>query len=237
VARAKRTNRAAARRRYRETHPDDVDSVAEIDDTELSEPAPSRSTATPARRSGPARAGATAAPPPRPGFMGALRNAVGRPDIAGDIRALPDIALHSRALWVPLLAILVASILFFMPGMSKNPIVAMIGQIALTPPPMIMPFLGGMLAPRGAWLVGGIIGLANSLGYLVLVLANTTSQVTPLGWTYAVTSDQKVSYAVSAMLQAVPFGILVGAFAGFYRRFLAASSPQRQPSRSNSRKR
>ncbi len=230
MARAKRTDRAAARRRYRATNlPTDV----AIDDVET----PSVETTAPVRGDGRSSGSSRGAAAPRPSLMTTLRQAAGRPNIMEDVRALPDIALHSKALWLPLLLILVASILFFIPGLQRNPLVAMVGQIALTPPPMIMPFLGGMLAPRGAWLVGGIIGLANSLGFLVLVVVNTNAQATPLGWTYQVSSDQKVGYMLNALLSAVPFGILVGSFAGFYRRFLAASAPARQPARSNSRRR
>jgi ABC-type dipeptide/oligopeptide/nickel transport system permease subunit len=42
------------------------------------------------------------------------------------------------------------------------------------------------------------------------------------------TTDQKVGVVVNAVVTSVPFGILVGAFSGFYRRFLAMSSPARQ---------
>jgi hypothetical protein len=42
---------------------------------------------------------------------------------------------------------------------------------------------------------------------------------------------------VNALLSAVPFGILVGAFAGFYRRFLSASAPARQQARAANKRR
>jgi hypothetical protein len=41
------------------------------------------------------------------------------------------------------------------------------------------------------------------------------------------TSDQKVAIILNAIVTSVPFGLLVGAFAGFYRRFLAMSTPPR----------
>ncbi len=229
MARAKRTVRADARRRYRATAP--VDATPIEGDEELADaPVDKRS---PAR---PERAGrASASAPPRPGFMSTFRAAAGRPMILEDVKALPQIAFHSKALWIPFLVIATSAVLFVIPGVNRNPFVTMLGTIALQPPPMIMPFLGGMLAPRGAWLVGGIIGLANSLGFIILVVANTNSQVTPLGWTYTVTSDQKVAYGISALMSAVPFGILVGAFAGFYRRFLSSSAPARQADRSKRR--
>jgi hypothetical protein len=93
---------------------------------------------------------------------------------------------------------------------------------------MILPFFGGMLAPRGAWLVGGIVALANAAAYSLLFVAFTNSVQTGLGFTYVMTTDQKVGVVVNAVVTSVPFGILVGAFSGFYRRFLAMSSPARQ---------
>src|SRR5512140_431389 len=238
VARAKRTERAEARRRNRSLvgAPQDVD--LELDDVEADEelsPAPARSAR--ARRVAPATAARReTAPPPRAGFLPALRRAAGPADIVADIRALPSIAIHSKALWVPLAAIVGVTLLFFIPGISRNPLVALLGNLALQPPPMILPFLGGMLAPRGAWLVGGIVALANALAYGLLFGVLTNSVQTGLGFTYVMTSDQKVGIILNAVLTSVPFGLLVGAFAGFYRRFLAMSTPPR-PAQAKSKRR
>jgi hypothetical protein len=84
-----------------------------------------------------------------------------------------------------------------------------------------------MLALRGAWLVGGIVALANGVAYALLFGVFTNSVQTGLGFTYVMTSDQKIGIMLNAILTSVPFGILIGAFAGFYRRFLAMSTPAR----------
>ena len=227
MARAKRTERAEARRRHRSVvgaPPDldlDVDEAAE-------EPSPAPARGFGRRRAEPAPvARRVAAPPPRTGFMPALRRAAGPADIRADLRALPTIAIHSKALWVPLAVIAAVTALFFIPGISRNPLVALVGNLALQPPPMILPFLGGMLAPRGAWLVGGIVALANAIAYGLLFGVFTNSVQTGLGFTYTMTSDQKVAIILNAIVTSVPFGLLVGAFAGFYRRFLAMSTPPR----------
>jgi hypothetical protein len=229
VARAKRTQRAEARRRYRS-----VVGATESPDLEIDEAdAPDAPTAAPARgnRARRAEAGATArgeaAPPPRAGFMPALRRAAAPADIRADLRALPSVAIHSKALWVPLAVIGGVTALFFIPGVSRNPLVALLGNLALQPPPMILPFLAGMLAPRGAWLVGGIVALANAMAYGLLFGVFTNSVQTGLGFTYVMTTDQKVGVVLNAVLTSVPFGLLVGAFSGFYRRFLAMSTPAR----------
>lgn len=230
MARAKRTERAEARRRYRS-----VTGVAESPDLEIDEaetpgtPAAAIPRGDRARRpDGGSASRREAAPPPRPGFVAGLRRAAGPADVLADVRALPAIAVHSKALWVPFAVIVGITALFFIPGVSANPIVVMLGSLALQPPPMILPFLGGMLAPRGAWLVGGIVALANAAAYSLLFVVFTNSVQTGLGFTYVMTTDQKVGVVVNAVVTSVPFGILVGAFSGFYRRFLAMSSPARQ---------
>ena len=238
MARAKRTERAEARRRYRS-----VEGVTENPDLEMDEAdALDVPTAALPRSSRTRRAerGATArgdaAPPPRAGFLASLRRAAAPADIRADLRALPSIAIHSKALWVPLAVIAGITALFFIPGISRNPLVGLLVTLVLPPPPMILPFLGGMLAPRGAWLVGGIVALANALAYGLVGVIFSSSVVTPLGFTYVMTSDQKVGIIGSAILQSVPFGLLVGAFAGFYRRFLAMSTPAR-PAQAKSKRR
>jgi hypothetical protein len=166
-----------------------------------------------------------------------LRRAAAPADILADVRALPAIALHSKALWVPLAVIVAITALFFIPSVSANPIVVLLGSLALQPPPMILPFLGGMLAPRGAWLVGGIVALANAAAYSLLFGVFTNSVQTGLGFTYVMTTDQKVGVVINAIATSVPFGILVGAFSGFYRRFLAMSSPARQQAPAKTKRR
>ncbi len=229
MARAKRTERAEARRRNRSIAGASEKPDLEIDEASASETpaaAPSRSY-RPRRTETGATSRRVAAPPPRAGFLASLRRAAGPADILADLRALPSIAVHSKALWVPLAVIGAVTALFFIPGISRNPLVALLGNLALQPPPMILPFLAGMLAPRGAWLAGGIVALANAVAYALLFGAFTNSVQTTLGFTYVMTTDQKIAIVINAILTSVPFGILIGAFAGFYRRFLAMSTPAR----------
>jgi len=241
VARAKRTERAEARRRYRSVVGATENPELEMDEADVLD-APTaalpRGSRTKRAEAGATARGAVTAPP-RVGFVASLRRAAGPADIRADLRALPSIAIHSKALWVPLLVIGGVTALFFVPGISKNPIVALLGNLALQPPPMILPFLAGMLAPRGAWLVGGIVALANALAYGLLFGVFTNSVQTGLGFTYLMTTDQKVGVIVNAILTSVPFGILVGAFSGFYRRFLAMSAPARpaRPAQAKSKRR
>ena len=223
MARSNRTERAEARRRHRS-----IVGATENPDLEMNEadaldvPTAALPRGSRARRAeGGATARGDAAPPPRAGFVAGLRRAAAPADIRADLRALPSIAIHSKALWVPLAVIGAVTALFFIPGISRNPLVALLGNLAIQPPPMILPFLAGMLAPRGGWLAGGIVALANAVAYALLFGVFTNSVQTTLGFTYVMTTDQKVAIMVNAILTSVPLGILIGAFAGFYRRFLA----------------
>jgi hypothetical protein len=228
VARAKRTDRAEARRRYREATVattdivDDATEAPAVPEAALPRDARERRSASTERRAG---------PPQRQGFAATLRAAAAPADIRGDLRAFPSIVLRSKAALVPGLVIVGTAAALFIPALASNQIVVLAGNVILQPPPMIIAFLAGMLAPRAAWLMGGLMAVLAGLAYVIVVTVNTDSLITPLGFTYVVTTSQKVAYAQSVLLSAPVFGIAVGAFAGFYRRFLNMSSPQREASR------
>ena len=131
--------------------------------------------------------------------------------------------------------ILGTTVAMMIPSLASNELVGLAGNVILQPPPMIIAFLAGMLAPRGAWLLGGIMATLAGIAWAVVVTATTNVLITPLGFPYDVTTDQKLAYAMNVLLTAPIFGIAVGAFAGFYRRFLNMSSPQRQAASSRRR--
>jgi hypothetical protein len=235
VARAKRTDRAEARRRYRAA-------TAEVDggQPDGSSPGiPGAVTVAPAAIPREAR-GRTAPPRPgqvqpaqRPGLINSLRAAYGQADIIGDVKALPDIALHSKAIWLPGLLIVGTGLVMQLVGNSGGPIVQLLASLVLSPPPMVIAFLAGILAPRGAWLVGGLMSTFAALVYVALSWAWSNTDVTPLGWTYVLTDAQKWAFASSLLIPSPVFGVAVGAFAGFYRRFLRIAGPPKdaQPRR------
>jgi hypothetical protein len=228
VARAKKTERAEARRRYRAVTGAGVDESA--DGLDLPVPAAALPREYRDRRP-PSPAGTAGGPPQRGSFLDSLRAAAGPVDFRGDLRAFPSIVLRSKAAIVPALIIVGTAAAMIIPGLASNQMVALAGNVILQPPPMIIAFLAGMLAPRAAWLMGGLLSLLAGVAYVIVVSVNTDVLVTPLGFTYLVTIEQKLGYAQSVLLTAPVFGIAVGAFAGFYRRFLSMSAPQRQASR------
>ena len=85
---------------------------------------------------------------------------------------------------------------------------------------MIPAFLAGMLTARASWLAGGVSGiLASVLLAAYIAVAPATGPV------------DRLSAIGTAVVSGVPFAFGVGAFAGFYRRFLAMSTPPRQQQR------
>jgi hypothetical protein len=226
VARAKRTERADSRRRYRAA----TAGAPDVDAAGL--PAvPAAAVPRDQRDRRPSGSAPGAPPPPRSSFGNSLRAAAGPVDIRGDLRAFPSIVLRSKAALIPGAIIVGTTIAMMIPALAANQFVVLAGNVILQPPPMIIAFLAGMLAPRAAWLMGGLAGLASGIAYILVVTLNTDVLMTPLGFTYLVSADQKLAYAQNVLITAPVFGIAVGAFAGFYRRFLNMSAAQRQGSR------
>ncbi len=92
--------------------------------------------------------------------------------------------------------------------------------VAVNPPPFIFAFLAGILAPRMTYLAGGFVGLAN-----VLVTAMYAFTVNPPNTTLA--SDTRATYVLYALAISPISGLAVGGAAGWYRRFLRLSNPNR----------
>ena len=103
MARAKRTDRAEARRRYRAANAEPLDDLDDLDDELLAaETDPRRPRATPparevrpGRRRGDrdGRIGAR----PRPSIGAAFRSAFRPIDLRGDLRALPRLLINRRS--------------------------------------------------------------------------------------------------------------------------------------------
>ncbi len=217
MARAKRTDRAEARRRYRGTVAEMPASAGPDDGS----PATTHGSAT-TRGSG----ASTPTRPVRPSIVGAFRNAIRPVNVRADIAALPTIARGSKAIWLPSLLILVAGLGALVVGLKKNIVVDLLFQVVLFPPAMVPAFLAGMLAPRASYLTGGVAGILSAIVFAVVISGvNLTIQQTPGGPEVAITSETRLALIENAIGLGIPFSIFVGAFSGFYRRFLALSNP------------
>lgn len=208
MARAKRTDRAEARRRYRAATAgaiDDRELDGAIDEETDVEPA-----AVPATRT--ARAAATVpdrgAPqrPARPGVFSAFRAAFRPLDLRADLRSLPQLLL-SRAFLAPTVAS-GAAFVWFVLAPSEFSILAY--QYFSYQFPLAAVFVAGFFAPRASWLIGGMVAVASTLFQLPF-----------LGFYYS------PEVIVGLVIQNAFFGALFAAAAAWYRRFLNLANPNR----------
>lgn len=236
MARAKRTDRAEARRRYRATTADPLEE--EVIEEGISRVAPRRSAPT---SSAPGATGTVQ----RPSILGAFRSSFRPVDWRADIRALPRLLRH-WSFYVPVVLSGVAVVLGqYLP---HDPLVgAFVGYFSgITPFGSV--FLAGFFAPRASYLVGALVSLAAAgflaLSYTVQFSGLPNGQFVALGVPGAPlvsTEDLKTQYPI-AITQALTSGTLFGAIfasaAAWYRRFLNRANPNRtaRPSQASSRR-
>jgi hypothetical protein len=215
VARAKRTTRAEARRRYRAEHglSDETTADDETQDAGASESGGPRAT-----RPQPGQ-------PERLGIATAFRLAFRPLDLRGDIRALPQVATRSKALWLPILLTLGATAIFLVArpqptgqGDLMAVLATFLFQYFIQTPAIGGVFIAGFLAPRASWLLGIIVGIVSAACYAALILSGVLGIATT-------TSINEVILA--AFLVSPVMGTLFASAAAWYRRFLQLSSPNR----------
>jgi hypothetical protein len=211
VARAKRTQRAEARRRYRvATTTDPATDAFEDEEPEA------RSTG--ARGDAPAKPTATTV---RMGFVDAIKKSIHPIHVRDDFSALPAIAVHSPALWAPLLITIAstAAVIVTAGGTISQFLFAYFIQT----PAIGGVFLAGFLAPRASWLLGVIVGLVSAACYAFIVFFYPLT----IAATLPPTSDQARDVAISAFILSPIVGGFFAAGAAWYRRFLALTNPNR----------
>jgi hypothetical protein len=211
VARAKKTDRAAARRRYRAY----LAAQRQVQATDRPPEVP------PAALPEDQREGPRPAPEPRRiGFLEAFRLAARPLDLRADLVALPRLLLHP-AFWLPAGLAIVAAGIYSIPGAPSNPLVAFLTPALFLPPAMATSFLAGLLAERASYLAGAAAGLAAGIGYgIVLFTYQGSTTISP--------ADRGI-YTLFGIGQNVLSGLFVGAFAAYYRRLLRITGPARQP--------
>jgi drug/metabolite transporter (DMT)-like permease len=234
VARAKRTDRAEARRRYRATFADPAEGDLSPEDGGPVETAADADSSGGRRAAGTApavRAGGTAptvAAPARPSLGAAFRSSFRPVDLRGDLRALPQLVRH-WSFFVPV--VLSGLSVALIPLLGLNALTSAFFQYFSFTAPLGTSFLAGFFAPRASYLVGILAALA-SVGFQVLAYS-----VGPFGGLFnefrdannAILGEAAAKQLVinQALTVGVPSAALFAAAAAWYRRFLNRANPNR----------
>lgn len=247
MARAKRTDRNEARRRYRAelaARRNEIESEELTSDQPLPANTPARDVTRPrATTNGGAARTVTPASAVRPGIMTAFRAAFRPLDLRGDLAAAGPVLTHwsvllTVGLTLATTAILIASANELGASFDATPGVSgstsgtalspltyaalIMFQFFLSPPPAAGAFLVGFLAKRASWLGGALVGLVAAGCYTAIILS-------PIG--------PKATDHTALITQAFVMSPLGAAFfasaAAWYRRFLNLANPNRDARRPN----
>lgn len=212
MARAKRTGRAEARRRYRNDQAlaglEDEDQLSEVSEPPSARPRPD------------------SAAPARIGIANAFRQAFRPLDVRADLRALPQL-VRTRALWIPVLLTLATTVVFIaVRPEGRTDVLGVLAvfmyQYFVVTPAIGGVFIAGFMAPRASWLLGVLVGLVAAACYSFLVVSGSVG-IAPSADTQALARD--------VVLASFVLSPVVGAFfastAAWYRRFLYLSNPNR----------
>jgi hypothetical protein len=185
-------------------------------DPETSEIEESRASARPARGSN----AEPAVPKGKVGMLSAARLATRPVHYIDDFKYAPTLIFRTHAIW-PTVLISLAGLAF---GLTQNDFKGSGFQLVLTfwlsVPALLQPMVAGFFAPRATWLAGIISSVISSLCYTVLVVWATSVNLANLPANYHVESSQFFTAAVQFAVIAFPFGALLGAASGWYKRFL-----------------
>jgi hypothetical protein len=207
--RRKNTSRSDARRRYRDEQRDLDAELSEADETADE---------------------AQTAQAPRSGSMLAM------PNVLEDIRALPMV-FRRPLVWLPfgLLALtfvlsvaLINGVFDDVPDIVRNGISLYI-SLTLHPTSLFIFFIGGFLAPRASYIVGGILGILSATVWTAVMTVATETMREQYADTLLTANAQGeiASLTSEAILQTYAMGffigVLAGGFASWYRRFLRSS--------------
>lgn len=211
---AKQTDRAEARRRYRQTTATDVaaDEGSELDfgerKTDIGAGAPAKRTDQPTR----------------PGFGSAFRQAYHPANVREDLRHLPEI-FTSRAFLAAAAMVIAGGLAWYIQPVYTGTAIAW--ELLVVPGSALAPQLvAGFFAKRASYLMGFVLGILQPLTYVVV---NSSARVQEAyaavqpGGVPAAPADQ----LLTALLSSAVTGTLFAAAAAWYRRFLNLSSPRR----------
>ncbi len=199
--RAKNTSRSEARRRYRDEHRDDEAEPNTLNDQvepiEIEKP---------------------------------RRSPFALPNFAEDARALPKV-FRKPLVWLPFGLLLLAFFLELarqggaLPEGQVSDIGGLYVQLTLPPTALFIFFIGGFLADRSSYLVGGILGVFDATLITILVVIGSESALDGSGVTEAAES------LLTLWGIAILVGVFAAGFAAWYKRFLRSSQERARANR------
>jgi hypothetical protein len=231
VARAKRTDRAEARRRYRaylaHLEQEEAEGDEAFDDGATRERADERDADRDADRA------STPKPGQRMGMFAAMKAATRHVHYLEDLRYGPRLVTRTHAVWVPS-AISIATAALAISRVNSgtvdevrnDAIIQMSIGFVLSPWMPVMPgLIAGFFAPRASWLAGALAALVATAAFGAVVAARP--EVLYLDATDMTAGDVAVQTG-TMMLYSVPFGAALAAFSAWYKRFLELIGPASQ---------
>jgi hypothetical protein len=219
VARAKRTDRAEARRRYRAYLVEQTETEA-AKGGEDEEPSVRSAGDRPAKAAGPA-----GRPAQRVGFLGAFKAATRPVHYVDDLRYAPTLIFRTNAIWPGALLSFVALAYGFTRTDYNDGSIQVVVNFVLPMVPMIQPMLAGFLAPRATWLAGIIASVISGICFEILIIWYASGHLANTPKDFGVGSGAYTSLTLQVILSAITFGALLGAGSGWYKRFLNLTGP------------
>jgi hypothetical protein len=240
VARAKRTDRAEARRRSRAALTDQtIEGDAPEPAVDRAAEAPGRAATSSPGAANPGRArsgsaGQAGQRPERPSIIAAFRSSFRPVDLRGDLRALPTLVRH-WSFYVPI--VLVGLALVLSQYFPKNGLIAAFNGYFSGVTPVGAVLIAGFFAKRASWLVGGLVSIAAALllalslsvrfgglpdgAYVDIGIDRVTLIET------AVAKAEIPAVILQALTSGAIYGSLFASAGAWYRRFLMRASPTR----------
>ncbi len=153
--------------------------------------------------------------------MDQFRSSIRPVDLRQDLRDLPWLVTRTPAVVVPSLLVLASAIWYGATGGSLRDLPGMAFNLFVFPPPLAALFLAGILTTRMSYLAGGIVGIVSALVFSIYLFVGPVQSQTPL------TQSEQIQYLAYALVVSPMAGVAIGGFAGFYRRFLRVTRPDR----------
>ncbi len=171
------------------------------------------------------------------------RSAFALPNVVEDIKALPQV-FRRPLVWLPFGLLLLTFVLAvaLINGLLDNlptavrDIIVLYVSLTLHPTTLFIFFIGGFLAPRASYLVGGLLGLLSGIFFVTVVaIAGETAADANLDSLLTTTDGGAPAVTAALAVQTIGLGIVIGVFAGgfasWYRGFLRSSQERAKANR------